>query len=191
MPLSEDQPAELHVPPGEPVKLVLTSDDVIHGFFISAFRLKMDVVPGRYNTLWFTATRPGEYLVQCSAYCGTRHSEMRSVCIVHPGRPSFDEWLRNAKQKTLGKLTPVDRGRRLYVGKGGCVQCHSLDGTRRIGPTFKDLYGAEVVLRGGVRKLADEDYLREHYTPVDLVGLYWHFVDIIWIYLFPLLYLIR
>jgi len=160
-PASDEEPAELHVPPNEPVRLVLSSADVIHGFFIPAFRLKMDAVPGRYNTMWFTATEPGEYMVQCSVYCGTRHSEMRSVCIVHPDRADFDRWLKAAKEKTLGALTPAERGRRLYIGKFGCAQCHTTDGRAGIGPTFKDVYGAETPLDNGSRVLADEDYIRE------------------------------
>jgi cytochrome c oxidase subunit 2 len=160
-PQAEDKPAELHVPRGEPVKLVLTSEDVIHGFFIPAFRLKMDAVPGRYNMMWFTATEPGEYLVQCSVYCGTRHSEMRSVCIVHPDRADFDRWLNGAKLKSQGALTPAERGRRLYIGKFSCAQCHSADGRRIIGPTFKDLYGSETPLSDGSRVPVDENYIRE------------------------------
>jgi cytochrome c oxidase subunit II len=156
-----DTPAELHVPPNEPVKLVLKSEDVIHGFFIPAFRLKMDVVPGRYNTTWFIATEPGEYLVQCSVYCGTKHSIMRSVCIVHPDRADFDRWLATVKQKTLGKMTPVQRGQRLYAGKFGCVQCHTTDGKGGTGPTFKDMYGSDVPLSDGARVRADDDYVRE------------------------------
>lgn len=162
LPGNDGRPAELHVPPGEPVRLVLTSADVIHGFFIPAFRLKMDVVPGRYNTMWFQATEPGEYLVECSVYCGTQHSEMRSVCIVHPDRADFDRWLKSAKEKNQAALTPAERGRRLYSGKFGCAQCHSTDGRRIIGPSFKDVYGAEVTLSSGARVQADENYLREH-----------------------------
>ena len=161
LPLDE-KPAELHVPPSEPVRLVLTSADVIHGFFIPAFRLKMDAVPGRYNTMWFTATAPGEYLVQCSVYCGTKHSEMRSVCIVHPDRADFDRWLNAAKLKLQGSLTPAERGKRLYIGKFGCMQCHSTDGRRIIGPTFKDLFGSETPLSDGSRvPVVDENYIRE------------------------------
>jgi len=160
LPLDE-RPAELHVPPREPVRLVLSSADVIHGFFIPAFRLKMDAVPGRYNMMWFTATEPGEYLVQCSVYCGTKHSEMRSVCIVHPNRADFDRWLNAAKQKSQGALTPAERGLRLYAGKFGCKQCHSTDGSRLIGPTFKDLFGSETPLSDGSRAQVDENHIRE------------------------------
>ncbi|HEY3321891.1 MAG TPA: cytochrome c oxidase subunit II [Planctomycetota bacterium] len=161
LPSADGSPAELHVPPNEPIKLILQSDDVIHGFFIPAFRVKQDVVPGRYNTMWFTATQPGDYVIFCSVYCGQKHSEMRSVCIVHPSRADFDAWLKTAKEKTQASLTPAERGKRLYVGKGGCIQCHSLDGTTKTGPTFKDLYGHSVTLADGSKVPADENYLRE------------------------------
>lgn len=161
VPTEDGQPAELHVPPNEPVKLVVTSDDVIHGFFIPAFRLKIDAVPGRYNTMWFKATQPGEYLAQCSVYCGTQHSQMRSVCVVHASRAEFDQWLTAARTKSQAALPPAQRGRRLYTGKFGCVQCHTTDGRRGIGPSFKDTFGAQVVFTDGTRAPADENYIRE------------------------------
>jgi cytochrome c oxidase subunit 2 len=161
VPEDDTHPAELHVPPNEAIRIVLTSDDVIHGFFIPAFRLKMDVVPGRYNKIWFCPTQPGEYPIFCSVYCGTRHSEMRSWCIVHKSRAEYEEWLAAARQKTEGKLTPAQRGRRIYAGKGGCAQCHSLEERVIIGPPFKDLWGKTERLADRSAVPVDEAYVRE------------------------------
>jgi cytochrome c oxidase subunit 2 len=86
---------------------------------------------------------------------------MRSVCVVHPTRADFDQWLRAAKEKTQASLTPAQRGRRLYLGKFGCAQCHSTDGRTLIGPTFKDSFGAERPLTDGSRVMVDENYVRE------------------------------
>ena len=159
--IDDEHPGELHVPPGEPVRLVLRSDDVIHGFFIPAFRLKMDVVPGRYNKAWFTATEPGTYQILCSSYCGMGHSEMRAWCIVHKTRAEFLAWLEKAQESAGKALTPVERGRRVYLGKGGCSQCHSLEERTIVGPTFKNLYGSPVAIGTGKIVTADENYLRE------------------------------
>lgn len=148
----------LHVPVDQPVRLVMTSEDVIHSFFVPAFRIKKDVVPGRYTKLWFRATKPGKYQVFCAEYCGTGHSDMLTSVEVHePG--GFERWL-EAASNLLNTLPPAEAGRRLYQTRG-CSQCHSTDGTGGIGPTFKDLFGHEVALRGGERVVADENYLRE------------------------------
>lgn len=148
----------LHVPVDQPVRLVMTSEDVIHSLFVPAFRIKKDVVPGRYTKLWFRATKPGKYQVFCAEYCGTGHSDMLTSVEVHePG--GFERWL-EAASNLLNTLPPAEAGRRLYQTRG-CSQCHSTDGTGGIGPTFKDLFGHEVALRGGERVVADENYLRE------------------------------
>lgn len=148
----------LHVPVDQPVRLVMTSEDVIHSFFVPAFRIKKDVVPGRYTKLWFRATKAGKFPVFCAEYCGTGHSDMLTSVEVHePG--GFERWL-EAASNLLNTLPPAEAGRRLYQTRG-CSQCHSTDGTGGIGPTFKDLFGHEVALRGGERVVADENYLRE------------------------------
>jgi cytochrome c oxidase subunit 2 len=148
----------LHVPVDEPVRLVMTSEDVIHSFFVPAFRIKRDVVPGRYTKLWFRATKPGTYQVFCTEYCGTGHSDMLTSVVVHePG--GFEKWLDQASN-LLNTLPPAEAGRKLYQSRG-CSQCHSVDGSGGIGPTFKGLFGHPVALKGGGTLTADENYLRE------------------------------
>lgn len=148
----------LHVPVDRPVRLVMTSRDVIHSLFIPAFRLKMDLVPGRYSSTWFHAVRPGEYPLLCAEYCGDNHSSMLSTVVVHePGR--FEKWLEEASN-FMKNLSPVEAGRILYQ-RQGCAQCHSLDGTRKVGPSFKNIYGEPVQFADGTSGIADENYLRE------------------------------
>ncbi|RMF71877.1 MAG: cytochrome c oxidase subunit II [Acidobacteria bacterium] len=149
---------DLHVPAGTPVRLVLTSQDVIHSFFVPAFRVKKDVVPGRYNKVWFEATQPGSYVVFCTEYCGTGHSDMLAHVIVHPPG-EFEAWLEKAAN-FLDTLPPAEAGKLLYEQRG-CTQCHSVDGSPRVGPTFKGIWGHEVKLRDGSTVPVDEDYLRE------------------------------
>lgn len=148
----------LHVPVDQPVRLVMTSEDVIHSFFVPAFRIKRDVVPGRYTKLWFRATKTGKFQVFCAEYCGTSHSDMLTFVEVHePG--GFERWL-EAASNLLNTLPPAEAGRRLYQSRG-CSQCHSVDGGGGIGPTFQKLFGHEVVLKGGSRTTVDENYIRE------------------------------
>jgi cytochrome c oxidase subunit 2 len=148
----------LHVPVDTPVRLVMTSEDVIHGFYIPAFRLKRDVVPGRYVKVWFRAVKVGEYQIYCTQYCGTGHSDMWAKVIVHePG--GFERWLREASD-FLKKMPPAQAGERLYRTRG-CAQCHSVDGAGGTGPTFSKLFEHKVAVEGGKTVIADEDYVRE------------------------------
>ncbi len=147
----------LHVPVATPVRLVMTSEDVIHGFFVPAFRLKKDVVPGRYVKVWFRATSPGEYQIYCTQYCGTGHSDMWAKVVVHePG--GFERWL-EAASNFLKTMSPAQAGEHLYRTRG-CAQCHTLDGTASTGPSWKGLFGSKVTCEGGHVLTADEDYLR-------------------------------
>jgi cytochrome c oxidase subunit 2 len=149
---------DLHVPADRPVLLVMTSEDVIHSFYVPAFRMKHDVVPGRYSKLWFRAPQPGEYQVFCAEYCGTNHSNMLAKVIVHePGM--FEKWLEEAGN-FLDKLPPAEGGEKLYEQRG-CKQCHTVDGTRLIGPTFKNVFGRKEALTGGGTITVDENYIRE------------------------------
>jgi cytochrome c oxidase subunit 2 len=149
--------SELHVPVDRPVTMVMTSEDVIHSLFIPAFRVKKDVVPGRYAKVWFEATTTGEFPLLCTEYCGTGHSDMLTTVTVHePGM--FDKWLQE-NSNLLATMPPAEAGEML-VRKRGCLQCHSLDGTALIGPTLKNVFGHEVTMRDGSRVLADEDYIR-------------------------------
>lgn len=148
----------LHVPINRPVRLVMTSEDVIHSFFVPAFRVKRDVVPGRFSKLWFEANRAGQYDIFCAEYCGSGHSDMLAKVVVHP-EGGFEKWL-SEEANVLATLPPAEAGARLYKIQG-CAQCHSVDGAAGIGPSFKDLFGKPVPLVGGRTVNADENYLRE------------------------------
>ncbi len=155
---------ELHVPVDQPVRLLLTSVDVIHSFYVPAFRLKKDAVPGRYNTAWFkaTAATPPDkpYWALCAEYCGTSHSDMLAKVYVHePGL--YEQWLAEASDPFRGGTrSPREVGQMLFT-KYGCNTCHSIDGTRGTGPTFKGLFGRSEALRAGQRIDVDENYIRE------------------------------
>ena len=132
----------LTVPVGRSVKLVMSSRDVIHSFFVPAFRLKQDVVPGRFTTLWFIADKPGEYPIWCAEYCGVSHSLMRGTVRVLPP-DEYANWLRER-----GGVDIVARGREM-AQKHSCTTCHSLDGRPANGPTWVGLYGSERVMTDG------------------------------------------
>jgi cytochrome c oxidase subunit 2 len=145
---------EMHVPVGRPVKVNLASEDVIHSFFIPAFRVKQDVVPGRYNTLWFTATKPGRYHLFCAEYCGTEHSGMVGWVNVL-SEPDYANWLAGGGSEG----TMVQQGERLF-GQLGCSTCHLLDQQGRC-PIMRGVYGSRVQLTDGKTILADDAYIRE------------------------------
>ncbi|MGA2434284.1 MAG: cytochrome c oxidase subunit II [Bryobacteraceae bacterium] len=148
---------ELHVPLGKPVKLIMTSDDVIHSFFVPTFRIKQDVVPNTYTQLWFEATEPGVHIVECTQYCGKGHSTMLAKIFVDDEK-KYNDWLENGGDE--GKSMPLAAfGAMLYANRG-CHTCHSVDGTRGDGPTFKNVFGRPVRLIGGRSAMADENYLR-------------------------------
>ncbi len=144
---------ELHVPVGTPVELVMTSEDVIHSFFVPAFRLKQDVVPGRYTTAWFQATTPGTYHLFCAEYCGTKHSGMiGSIVVMEPA--AFQAWLAGGVAGS-----PVEEGRKLFESLA-CVTCHRPDAQGR-GPRLDGIFGQPVRLSDGSTVVADADYVRE------------------------------
>lgn len=150
---------ELHVPSGRPVKLIMQSRDVIHSFFVPDFRIKQDVLPGRYTTAWFQTKATGESIVFCTEYCGTGHSAMiAKVIAMEPDE--FNEWLRLEKIESERELPLAELGRNLYQLQG-CAACHSLDGSANIGPTFQGLYGSTRNFTDGTSREADEDYLRQ------------------------------
>jgi cytochrome c oxidase subunit 2 len=160
--------SELHIPRDTPIRLVLTSNDVIHSLYIPAFRLQKMTVPGRYNRFWLTATQNGTYPVFCAMYCGQNHSEMLTNAVVHDP-DEFNKWLEIASNpENKPDFKPETEGARLVGhlpnqtrGGKGCVQCHTADGSKGTGPTFKDLFGRKEVVDGGVEVLVDEDYIRE------------------------------
>lgn len=143
----------LHVPVDRSVKLTLISQDVIHSFFVPAFRIHQDVLPNRYRTVWFHATKPGTYHLFCSQYCGTNHAKMIGEVVVM--RPKeFSDWLKEGSDGSMAA-----EGRKLFR-KLQCVTCHSADAEAR-GPVLEGIHGAEVTLRDGKRIWADDAYLRE------------------------------
>jgi cytochrome c oxidase subunit 2 len=149
----------LYVPVGKPVRVELVSQDVIHGFFLPAFRVKRDVVPGMSNFAWFVATKPGSYDLFCSQYCGTGHSAMITTVEALSGK-AFEEWLEHVPGGG-DKESRID-GRKL-AGEKGCLGCHSLDGSPGAGPSFKGIIGrSEVVITRGAKRsiTVDEAYLR-------------------------------
>jgi cytochrome c oxidase subunit 2 len=147
----------LTVPVGRPVKLVMTSRDVIHSFYVPGFRNKQDVIPGRYTTLWFQATKPGDYPILCAEYCGTSHSMMRGSVIVL-GADDYDLWLRTPTGDASGGTDLRSAGARI-AAKRECLACHSIDGQRHVGPTWAGLFGSWVTTTDGRKVLADEAYL--------------------------------
>ena len=145
---------ELHVPLGESVRLTMTSEDVLHSFYIPAFRVKKDVVPGRYTNLWFKATQVGSYHLFCAEFCGTEHSRM--IGTVHVLEPQdYEAWLTGGTANEPMEVA----GERLFE-QYACHTCHKMDGTGR-GPSLSGLFGKTVALEGGGTALVDEAYIRE------------------------------
>ncbi len=145
---------ELHIPVDRNVKLIMGSEDVIHDFYVPAFRVKMDVVPGRYNTMWFRPTKTGKYHFFCSQYCGTNHAVMGGwVTVMDPAE--YAAWLSGES----GDVNPASAGEKLFT-QLACVTCHIANGTGRA-PSLNGVYGARVLLADGTSVVADEAYIRE------------------------------
>jgi cytochrome c oxidase subunit 2 len=184
---------ELHILVNEPTKLSMRSTDVLHSLFIPAFRVKKDIVPGRYNYMWFKPTVANErvsdeelaqalketeesggewdydarqftpdgyrfYDLYCTEYCGTDHSNMQSVVVVHKTLQDLNAWIDQYSKRT--NQTPVQYGESLYNNRG-CKGCHSVDGSRRTGPSFKESFGNQRPLASGETVIADANYIRE------------------------------
>jgi cytochrome c oxidase subunit 2 len=151
--------SKLYVPVGQPVQVNLESRDVLHGFYMPAFRIKRDTVPGMKNHVWFVATKPGSYDIFCSEYCGTNHSAMITTAeAISPEK--FHEWL----EGETGKDGHEKEEARALLERYGCLGCHSLDGTRKVGPSFKGIFGRKTtVTRGGKQEVVTSDaaYLKE------------------------------
>ncbi|WP_051559966.1 cytochrome c oxidase subunit II [Marinobacterium jannaschii] len=165
---------EVHLPLGQPVKLLLRSKDVLHNFYVPQIRGKMDMVPGTVSWFWFTPTRNGRFEILCAEFCGIGHYSMRGLLQVEP-HAEFRSWL--AQQPTLAALlqredsTPEDpllkRGR-LIAQQQGCLACHSVDGSKSLGPGWKGLFGRKEKLSDGSEVLVDEAYLKRSITdPAD------------------------
>jgi cytochrome c oxidase subunit II len=149
---------ELHVPVNTPVKMIMTSADVLHSFFVPAFRVKQDVIPKRYTYVWFRATRPGTYRLYCTEYCGRDHSLMKTRVTVH-GPGGYENYLKTQIERQMD-MPPEELGRELYTMRG-CIACHTTDGNPSVGPSFKGLFGSEVPMASGETVTADENYITE------------------------------
>jgi cytochrome c oxidase subunit 2 len=161
----------LRVPANRPVRLLITSRDVIHSFYVPALRVKMDALPGRYTQTWFQADRPGRYEIFCAEYCGLGHSAMLGELVVMR-EDEFDQWLAAQRrglqvaqdagpapgEQVLRASSLVEEGARV-AAEQGCLKCHTVDGSRHIGPTLVDLYHRQERLQDGKTVLADEGYL--------------------------------
>lgn len=150
--------SELHVPQGKNVRVLIKSVDVLHSLYLPEYRTKMDAVPGRYTHVWFKADRAGTSPIFCAEYCGTAHSDMLSQLVVHEGN-GYEEWLERI-EKELDKMPPVELGALMYKNFG-CAACHSTDGTPKIGPSLKGLFGKTEQFEDGSSATVDENYLRE------------------------------
>jgi cytochrome c oxidase subunit 2 len=145
---------QLHVPVNRPVKITFTSEDVLHDLFIPAFRVKADAIPGRYSSIWFTATKTGEYHLFCAEFCGTKHSGMVGTVYVME-QDAYQEWLSGGG--LTGSMSA--RGEQLFQ-QLACNTCHTGDGTGR-GPALAGVFGGQVTLENGQTVVADESYIRE------------------------------
>jgi len=144
---------ELHIPVGQAVKLTMTSEDVIHSFFVPAFRTKADVLPGRYTTTWFKPTTPGKYHLFCAEYCGTKHSGMIGwIYVMEP--QDYQAWLSGGASGSL-----ASSGEKLFQDLA-CANCHHLNDQGRC-PNLRGVFGSQVQLSDGSQVKADEEYLRE------------------------------
>jgi cytochrome c oxidase subunit 2 len=144
---------ELHIPVGRPVKLILTSEDVIHSFYVPDFRTKQDAIPGRYTYTWFQATKPGRFRLYCAEYCGTEHSKMIGW-VVAEEPADHERWLSSEADRSLAL-----RGRQRFL-QFQCVGCHTGDSSGRA-PSLEAIFGRTIALQGSKTALADENYLRE------------------------------
>lgn len=147
--------AEMVVPVGVPVKLIMTSKDVLHSFFVPSMRIKQDVIPGRYTSLWFNAEKLGDYQVFCAEYCGDLHSRMLAKVKV-VSMPDYEAWI----QENDSALPMAERGQKIWTGK--CVACHTITGAVGVGPSWKGLWGAKGhPMQDGTTVDVDENYIRE------------------------------
>ena len=146
---------ELHIPVGQKIKLIMASEDVIHDVFVPAFRVKADVVPGKYTSEWFEATKPGRYHFFCAEYCGMNHSGMGGwVVVMEPAE--FENWLSG----NVSQLSPATAGQQMFESLG-CASCHGANGEGGRGPALLGLFGSNVVLNNNQTVRADEGYVRE------------------------------
>jgi cytochrome c oxidase subunit II len=149
---------ELHVPLGRNVRIMIQSVDVLHALYIPEFRVKMDAVPGRYTELWFNPTKEGTFPIYCAEYCGTSHSDMLTRVVVHSPE-GFQAWVADEIKK-IESMPLTDLGL-LTFNQSGCSTCHSIDGSTKIGPSFKGVFGRQEKITGLGSITVDENYLRQ------------------------------
>lgn len=148
---------ELIVPAGKPIKLLMSSKDVIHSFFVPDFRIKKDVLPNRYTVIWFETRQPGEFDLFCTEYCGDQHSGMIGK-VKALSELEYTKWLETSgidEDMPLAEL-----GEKLYTAKA-CNTCHSIDGSKNVGPSFKGIFGHDAEMADGSTLTVDENYIRE------------------------------
>ena len=150
---------EVHLPVNKPVRFIMSSDDVLHDFFVPSMRVKHDVVPGRYTEIWFNPAVEGEHVITCAEYCGKGHSDMHAKLFVE-SEAKYQKWVAEGGDEWKEFKTPADYGRMLYDAKG-CSTCHSLDGTRHDGPSWKGVFGKMEQMNDGKSYMVDENYVRE------------------------------
>ena len=156
---------DIHIPVGQPVKFTITSDDVLHDFYVPAMRVKHDAIPQRYDTVWFTPNETGKFNVACSQYCGKDHSNMAGSITVE-SQAAYDKWLLEGPPEWDEMLKTeagsIALGRQVYENKG-CVSCHSVDGSkvRNGGPSWKGMWGRTETCSDGESMMVDEKYVRE------------------------------
>ncbi len=153
---------DLHVPVNKPVRFVMTSEDVLHDFFVPDMRVKHDIIPGRFTEVWFTPTTMGKHVVTCAEYCGKGHSDMRAVLTVEndadfakfleTGGTEWEDYFKTGRQAEWGHL---------QWERKGCNSCHTLDGSKSKGPSWKGIWGKMEKLNNGTTVVVDEDYVRE------------------------------
>jgi cytochrome c oxidase subunit II len=151
---------DLVVPINKPVRLVMTSRDVLHSLFLPAMRVKEDIRPGAYSYLWFTPNKLGDFPIFCAEYCGTNHSSMLATLKIVSAE-AFEDFLAERKAGDTPELSPAEKGKELFAGKG-CNACHSLDGSALVGPSLQGLFkkGSRPIT-GGTTVTVDENYVRE------------------------------
>jgi cytochrome c oxidase subunit 2 len=151
---------EVHLPVNKPVRFILTSEDVLHDFYVPSMRVKHDAVPGRYTEVWFTPTVEGEHVITCAEYCGKGHSDMKARLLVD-SPAKYAKWVEEGGDEWK-TMSAAEYGRYLYQSKG-CETCHTLDGSRLAqgGPTWKGVFGKAERATDGKDYKVDENYLRE------------------------------
>lgn len=149
---------KLVVPVNQPVRLIMASVDVLHSLYIPNLRVKKDVLPNRYSVMWFRAEREGKFQIFCTEYCGDKHSYMLADLIVVSDQ-EYSLWMQQSITESQKSLSPAQLGEKAF--RQYCVSCHTVDGTKGVGPSFKGLFGGKRDLSGGSSAIADENYIRE------------------------------